>query len=255
MHVFERLTEILESADSPITVFFRNDDAGWANDRLQTLCECFRQADVPLDIAVIPAALNAESIRLLQSICLDSPDLFHLHQHGYAHTNHQAQGRSCEFGSDRALAAQLDDIARGQGILKDAFNESYEAIFTPPWNRCTSETKEALESLGFELLSRIKGSVAIAGSLPELPVSVDWLKKRKGVPLSPAQVIDLLCQEIDENSGPVGIMLHHEHMDERNREMLFRLIMLLKNSYRVRFVSMLEYYRPMPNSNPADMSS
>ena len=36
-----------------------------------------------------------------------------VHQHGFAHENHEPQGRKCEFGPSRSRVAQRRDIAAG----------------------------------------------------------------------------------------------------------------------------------------------
>ena len=56
----EPLSRELEDADAPRSFFFRDDDAGWANDRLLSLLDLFAHHGVPLDVAVIPAALDAQ---------------------------------------------------------------------------------------------------------------------------------------------------------------------------------------------------
>ena len=48
----------LDEHPDPVTVFFRDDDAGWADDALRTVMDLFAEDDLPLDVAVIPAALT-----------------------------------------------------------------------------------------------------------------------------------------------------------------------------------------------------
>ena len=40
-----------------------------------------------------------------------------MHQHGYAHVNHEPEGRKCQFGASRSAAEQSDDIAAGRELL------------------------------------------------------------------------------------------------------------------------------------------
>ena len=44
-------------------------------------------------------------------------------------------------------------IAAGQARMDEAFGNRWFPAFTPPWNRCTEETRRALEELGFSVLS------------------------------------------------------------------------------------------------------
>jgi len=97
-----------------------------------------------------------------------------VHQHGYAHVNHEATGRKCEFGSTRAREWQLADINHGRRLLHDLFGESLDATFTPPWNRCNAITTGCLREAGFEVLSRdVTATPLDAQGLIELPIAID----------------------------------------------------------------------------------
>jgi hypothetical protein len=50
-----------------VDVFFRDDDAGWADARLLALCDLFGALELPLDLAVIPAALHDGLARELRA--------------------------------------------------------------------------------------------------------------------------------------------------------------------------------------------
>src|SRR4051812_14387265 len=50
----------LDAVASPVEVFFRDDDAGWGDDRLLRLVALFERHALPLDLAAIPAELSAE---------------------------------------------------------------------------------------------------------------------------------------------------------------------------------------------------
>ena len=107
------------------------------------------RAALPVDLAVIPAELDAGLARELRA----RPRVG-LHQHGLAHVNHEREGRRCEFGPARGAAAQRRDIEAGRARLADLLGERVDPIFTPPWNRCTADTGRCLAELGFAALSR-----------------------------------------------------------------------------------------------------
>src|SRR6476661_3177300 len=48
----------LDETAQPVDVFFRDDDAGWADERLLELVARFAERGLPLDLAVIPAELT-----------------------------------------------------------------------------------------------------------------------------------------------------------------------------------------------------
>jgi hypothetical protein len=194
-----KLLESLDSAPAPVDVFFRDDDAGWADDRLLELIDRFADHGLPLDLAVIPMELS----RVLARQLAERP--VGLHQHGYAHTNHQLEGRKCEFGPARSREQQLADISAGQSRLRELLGERLDPFFTPPWNRCTHDTGSVLAELGFALLSREHRAEPL-GLLPELPVHLDVAR------LTPEELDERFARHI-RDGGPVGVMFHHGVMD------------------------------------------
>lgn len=228
------LREALSQATQPVQVFFRDDDAGWCDERLYSLLDLFARHKIGIDLAVIPRTVNRD---LANSLCrrIDSLDgLLGLHQHGSSHENHETNGRKYEFGPARSPAEQARDLELGQQRLEDLFGpQRLDPIFTPPWNRCTEITLDCLAALGFRVLSRDKGATAIPlHALLELPVTVDWFKRRMGVRVS-QQVLGQLIAESTKVDRLVGIMLHHAVMDEQELRRLEELLIALEENENV----------------------
>ncbi len=101
-------------------------------------------------------------------------------------------------------------------------------IFTPPWNRCTEETGEALRASGFRVLSRdvTARPLGVAG-LYELPVRVDWFARRKGARVSVEDLGASLADAARDAPTPVGVMFHHELMDDDELKRTGELLALL----------------------------
>jgi hypothetical protein len=183
-------------------VFFRDDDAGWRDDRLLALLDLFDRHETALDVAVIPRALTPELARELRGRAV--------HQHGLAHVNHEPEGRKCEFGPSRSPEDQRRDIEEGRELLRAQLD--VQPFFTPPWNRCTAATGEALAELGFEVLSRESRAERLdVPGLREIPVHVDLAR------LSPEAAGERLAQAIAAG-GPVGVMFHHAEMGAEELE-------------------------------------
>ena len=219
------LREALEAAPAPVTVFFRDDDAGWRDDRLGALLDVFAAYAVPIDLAAIPLDMTTDLADAL--VARGDRQPLGLHQHGYAHRNHQHEGRKCEFGSDRSAAEQLHDVEDGQRRLRELLGPALEPIFTPPWNRCTADTGAALVELGIGALSRDRTAEPLAlDGLRELPVQVDWFVKRKGVPLGRDAVGEQLAARARE-PAPLGVMLHHAEMETEDMAAMDALLDLV----------------------------
>jgi hypothetical protein len=192
----------LDTLEQTADVFFRDDDAGWDDARLHALLDRFAHHGLPLDLAVIPAELDYGLAHALRRRAATQP--LGLHQHGYAHRNHEPDGRKCEFGPYRSAEEQHRDIAAGAARLHHLLGDLIQPIFTPPWNRCTQATGRALVDLGFTVLSREWRAAPLGiENLSELPIRIDWVK---------ADAHEQLAVALTEGK-PVGVMFHHAAMD------------------------------------------
>jgi hypothetical protein len=220
------LRKALDSAATPVRFFFRDDDAGWDDTALGSLLGVFEAPGLPLDVAAIPTVMSAPTVTLLRDRIDSGRNDVSVHQHGFAHVNHEPEGRKCEFGLSRPADQQRGDIDYGKTLLASHFPEAVP-VFTPPWNRCAPWTASVLLELGFEVLSRdlSAGLVGLDG-LAELPVSVDWFAKVARIPVTPqgrGQLIANACA----GEQPVGVMLHHAVMSVEDLKALGELLALV----------------------------
>jgi len=233
MNWLRPIKSALDAVSKPVNFFFRDDDVGWSNDELLLLLDLFESHEVPIDIAVIPRSINAETLNLLHPRLARSPQLIDVHQHGYAHVNHEQLERKCEFGNARSFEQQLIDIQAGRFLLEQAFGARTLSIFTPPWNRCTEVTAYCLQQAGFQVLSRdLTATRFQAPSLIELPISIDWFAKHKGNRISFAELGSQTAGAIRAQSQ-VGIMLHHAVMEQADFQHLRNLLSLLSTHSKV----------------------
>ena len=217
----------IEQATSPLHCYFRDDDAGWAEQQLFKLLDLFDQFHVPIDLAVIPTCLNQNLTKELISRIEKHGQQIGLHQHGYSHTNHQTTGRKCEFGDMRTPDQQFSDLVIGQRMLKESLGDYLQAFFTPPWNRCTQTTVDVLQSLDFEALSRDSSAAELETSkLKEIPVHIDWFSKRKGVRIDFQTLGQQIAEQIELHKT-LGIMLHHQVTGDNEHIILAELLAVL----------------------------
>jgi peptidoglycan/xylan/chitin deacetylase (PgdA/CDA1 family) len=212
------LRAALDARATPVDVFVRDDDAGWADERLDALLAVTDRLGVPIDVAVIPDELDAA--RATRLAARTTGGLVHLHQHGRAHTNHEPVGsRKCEFGASRSTERLRADVLAGWERLRSLLGNTAEPVFTPPWNRCADELGPILLDAGHRVLSRDRsaGWLDVDG-LAEVAVTVDWFAGR-WTPDGPPAVAqrDVLAERLGTElagEGPVGLMLHHGVTDE-----------------------------------------
>ncbi len=221
--------EVLESAPGNINVFFRDDDAGWSDENLNTLLDVFSDGQVPIDLAVIPKALTFNLANMLKGRMKNQP--LGVHQHGYAHINHETTGRKCEFGPNRPIESQYTDIREGMQHMRSHFGDLHDLIFTPPWNRCTEATASAVKMLGFFALSRDMSAEKFPSTgLREISVTVDWCRHSA----QPAELGERLANALRQN-GAIGIMLHHAVMTDEDMNAVGALLATMKQNKAVEF--------------------
>ena len=226
------LREALDTAPDKTLFFFRDDDAGWEDRRLFTLLSLFEHLALPLDLAVIPQALTPVLAKKLRGRVEAAPERLSVHQHGYAHANHEQNGRKCEFGPTRNFAEQLRDIRTGKQILREHFGDLVAPFFTPPWNRCTEVTGRCLMEAGFNVLSRDATAQPLnISGLRELSITVDWFAKKKGDRASRLSRVEfgIALAETVRAAGekPLGLMFHHAPMDDAEQAAASELLFLL----------------------------
>ncbi len=237
------LTPVLRALDlrtQPLTMFLRDDDAGWADDALLALLDCTQQAAVPLDLAVIPQALTRRLATVLCARIDAAPHLLGVHQHGHTHTNHELVGRRCEFGASRTAMAQRSDLRQGRARLQSLLGHRLDDHFTPPWNRCAPGTPALLVQVGITALSRDR-TAPPQDVLPELPVDVDWCKHSGGDRADEAALAQALLQAVARrahSTEPLGLMLHHAQMGPAELRLLACWLPALRAHPQVRWHTM-----------------
>ena len=229
----------LATGETPIAFFMRDDDAGWANSKLYALLDVVEEAGMPIDVAAIPAHLSLDCAVELDRRRKRAPGL-RIHQHGFAHVNHEAEGRKCEFGASRDTLRQQADIRQGKDRLL-AYLGPVDPVFTPPWNRCTQATVAALQREGFRVLSRESHATQLdLGDLADVPVSIDWRRKRDGVRTTPNDTAIAIADQLRDGATQVGLMLHHETLEADDLKSLADLMALMNAHPRVRAANIVE---------------
>jgi hypothetical protein len=243
----ESLRDALDAAPTPRTFYFRDDDGGWATGRLLALLDVFNHYSIPLEVAVIPAALDRRLAGALRRRPELESGLLGFHQHGFMHTNHEPDGRSCEFGPARSAGVQRRDIAAGARRLSELLGGT-APVFTPPWNRCTETTGRCLLELGFQALSRDSTAPRFGlRGLRELEVHVDWSPRR---PIARTELGERLATAA-RNRESTGVMLHHALIDVDGRRTVERLLALLAGHANARCIPLSSLAtRPRPSAPP-----
>jgi hypothetical protein len=227
------------------TLWWRDDDAATADARLDRLLSI--GADVPISLAVIPAAAGPELVACLaQRSRADRLAPISILQHGWRHTNHAGDGRKCEFPPGRSSHAIASELAAGQARLKGLFGTPALAVLVPPWNRLDPSFLLLLPDCGLKGISRVKPRRAAypAPGITEINVHVDlvsWAGDRGFIGEAEALggiVGHLRARRLIEldASEPTGILTHHLVQDERTETFLRQLIAVTRTHPAARWL-------------------
>lgn len=235
------IREALDRCAEPRAIFVRNDDVGWGWERLERLIALTRARRLPLDLAVIPAALTNDRARWLLDERGRHTARIGLHQHGYAHVNHEGEGaRKSEFGSARSPELLATDLHSGQQRLADLLPDALDPVFTPPWNRCASSLGPLLVAAGITILSRDTSAPPLeTRGLIECPTTCDWFAKSRGVPVGRAEWGQLCAKALSDHQI-AGLLFHHGATEDEEWPAIEALLDLLCAHSKCRFVSLLE---------------
>jgi hypothetical protein len=245
--VADTLDQVL--SDRPagsVRIYFRADDIAVPSQGLKRLLTLFQTYNTPLALAVVPAWLTPTRWKTLFRWGNRTPELWCWHQHGWRHVNHAIPGNSAqkfkkaEFGDHRSQTALALDMQKGFDRLANLMGRQFVPLFTPPWNRVGSRALAALNSIGYDAISRDAAqSRHLPAPLPELPVHVDLHTHKAPGPAQARQyLLDCLAASLTRNT--CGFMIHHQCMNDRAFAFLEFLIDTLNRHNATQAVSIMD---------------
>jgi hypothetical protein len=210
------ITEAFVAAGSqePVAVFFRADDVAVPGKQFRELVDVFSRYRVPLSMAVVPAWLTAARWKSIQRLCNQNAKLWCFYQHGWQHMNHEPTGKKQEFGPARTTVEIEHDLMQGRERLMFLMQDVFFPAFTPPWNRCSKEALNVLQTSECQAISRSRGAYPPApAGMPDFQVNVDLhTRKERTAALGWKNLYAELATGIAD--GFCGIMIHHQCMND-----------------------------------------
>jgi len=202
------------------TLWWRDDDAVAATPALDRLLRVTACSEIPLALAVIPAAAEES----LAAAIADREGVTVL-QHGYAHANHAAPGmRAVECGGARPLKEVAAELILGRERLAEMFGSLFLSVLVPPWNRIEPALLPRLPALGYLGVSTwgAREAMEAAPRLRQVHTHVDPIAWRKGRGFVGAErVTEALAAHLAarregsvDPDEPTGLLTHHLAHDE-----------------------------------------
>lgn len=228
----------LAEAGTPVTFWWRDDDAVAHTPQLNRLLALVRRLKAPLALAVIPGSLQGSLAGRLAEEALAAVLV-----HGLSHANHAPPGeKKAEFGPHRSLSQLAGDAAQGLGWIRAAFADRAMPVFVPPWNRIAPELPALLPGLGFTGLSTFGERRTSVPGLAHVNTHIDPIDWRHGRGLRPHEALVAEVARIVQASagganraGPIGLLTHHLVHDEATWAFCEELLGRLAAHSSVRF--------------------
>ena len=229
--------------------WWRDDDAVSPSAELERLLELSARLELPLALAVIPAALKPGLAPRLRDESRVS-----VLQHGYAHRNNAAAGElKLEIGGERPPARLLQDLRRGRAILDDGFGETFIPVLVPPWNRVDAGLFESLPPIGIRGISTTKARPQefAAPGLRQANTHLDPIGWRHGggflghYPAVAVLIQHLLARRLGyrDRGEPTGILTHHLVQNPATWSFVEDLLARIKRHDAARVVGAAEIWR------------
>ncbi|HMR29856.1 MAG TPA: hypothetical protein PKA13_23575 [Geminicoccaceae bacterium] len=222
------LEALLAGRDTPVRLWWRDDDAGRDHPRLARLLEIAERHGAPLALAVVPSWLEPAA-RARIARCPAATVL----QHGIAHRDHAAPGeRKIELGGIALPDRLAGPVVEGRERLAVGFGARFREVMVPPWNRIAPAFLERLPAWGFAGFSGwADGGPAAPEGISRVDTHLDlvsWRPVRRCLGLDEivARLAGLLQRGARE---PLGLLSHHLVIDEAGFETLDRLIGLVQD--------------------------
>ncbi len=218
-----------KSTGKPV-VFFRADDIGIPSSQFTEMIDSFKKHKLPLALATVPAWLNENRLTSLRQTTGPKSSQWFWHQHGFVHRNYEPmstigkRNKKQEFGPSRRDKDISTSLTKGRLRLEDLLGDSFQPVFTPPWNRCSKSTIDCLVQNQFQAISRSRGALPqTPAGFPDYQVNVDLHTRKESV--AETAFTSLLAElEVSLASGFCGIMLHHQRMNSRAMQFLHLLL-------------------------------
>jgi hypothetical protein len=207
-----------------VQLYFRDDDFGWEMERFTRLACVFADQGHKLNAAAIPQLTTAAAIESGVPGYASASVQFVVH--GFSHSNHEPAGKKSEFGPSRNAKDVERELAEGIERVGSAAGNFFPC-FVPPWNSIDARFLPSLADAGYRMLSRFEKSGNVRGPVPERSVSLDLHTRKDGSRLSPEAILAAI-NEARKHESTLGVMLHHNRMEESDFATLTMVLAALR---------------------------
>ncbi len=233
------------------TFWWRDDDAGSDESRLQQLLWQRRSLDVPLALAVVPDWLDPV---VAQVICKEN-DVRAL-QHGISHADRTGGSRrKTELAGEAPASGLRQALIRSREALCLLLGPSLIDVMVPPWNRIDDNVLPMLPGCGFFGLSTFgPRRQSHSGGLLVNNVHIDIIDWRAGRRFAGEDAcLEAAVRHLERRrlgaadpAEATGLMTHHLVHDRHCRSFIDRFVGVVRDHPATCWLSAEEVFRDAP---------
>lgn len=202
-------------------IAFRIDDLGFQNEAYQRLTNIFIKYNAKFSSGAVP-------LLDLKFPTNSFHELNQVWQHGSFHKSNSTNDKN-EFPDERPQGEIEKELIAGREKLQRLYSTSYINGFIPPWNKASKKLISTLQKLNFEYIST---DMKKHSHLKEINVNLD-LHTNKYKKYSNTQDILLDLESTLKQNKYVFIMLHHNHMLNKDFDLFDNFLSQIINRYKI----------------------
>jgi len=232
--------------------WWRDDDAIQVTPALDRLIDIANKFDVPLVVAVIPAAVQSNLPQRL-----NREPAVGVIQHGFAHENHALQeAKSSEYPDTRSIKEMSAEIVDGWSRLSSF--DHLEKAFVPPWNRISENLSIELTEQGYSGISTYGARKTSVPFHVNTHVDIiDWRGHRGFA--GQDRVLDQTLKHLQNKrlrmcdaDEPTGLLTHHLDHDEDCWNYLEIFLDWTRNRHAIEWLSARQLFGRRETEAPYD---
>ncbi len=224
-------------------VIFRMDDPqpSWQFDKLRRAVNLFIEERVPVTLGVIPKVMNRSTVlenepflSYIRELIYLHGDLIEIAQHGLTHLPLSKVGGASEFAG-LPLNKQEKMMKEGKAILSSMDPRVKIRSFIPPFDTFDNNTLEAARDLGFIVFSAMYdedsariGEPYLDDGLVIVHASQSLTKNWETGATRGYEELKKSFDAVYRKGGVFVLEMHYFRFDERNTEVIRRLIHYMK---------------------------
>lgn len=215
-------------------IIIRDDDVNKLSSKFLKFFQIANNLDIKINYAVIPYKLSKKTINFLNK---QSKHKLNICVHGYKHLNYSKNINKYEFGDNRSLKQQIQDIKKGTKIIKKNFKkEIINNVFVPPFHGMNLNTLKALGKCNYKYISTRNNEFIKNNKITNIGIDINCniYNKTQVKMITKKEIISKIN---NSKKKLISLNIHHETLSEQKLNEFFKVM----NYYKKKKIKFLLY--------------